>query len=70
MPAVLSAVTHCQPQRVGRRRGGLTTCTRDAISHGLQTDTGSDFSPQLLFDMDKEIFPMVVQAVVDEGEGE
>lgn len=26
-------------------------------------------SPQLLFDMDKEIFPMVVQAVVDEGEG-
>ena len=27
-------------------------------------------SPQLLFDMDKEIFPMVVQAVVDEGEGE
>lgn len=28
------------------------------------------FSPQLLFDMDKEIFPMVVQAVVDEGEGE
>lgn len=28
------------------------------------------FSPQLLFDMDKEIFPMVVQAVVDEGDGE
>ena len=28
------------------------------------------FFPQLLFDMDKEIFPMVVQAVVDEGEGE
>lgn len=27
-------------------------------------------SPQLLFDMDKEVFPMVVQAVVDEGEGE
>lgn len=27
------------------------------------------FSPQLQFDMDKEIFPMVVQAVVDEGEG-
>lgn len=25
---------------------------------------------QLLFDVDKEIFPMVVQAVVDEGEGE
>lgn len=25
---------------------------------------------QLLFDMDKEVFPMVVQAVVDEGEGE
>ena len=25
---------------------------------------------QLLFDMDKEIFPMVVQAVVDEGEGQ
>lgn len=30
----------------------------------------STFSPQLLFDMDKEVFPMVVQAVVDEGEGE
>lgn len=28
------------------------------------------FSRQLLFDMDKEIFPMVVQAVVDEGDGE
>lgn len=69
VPAVLSALTHCQPQRVGRRRGGLTTC-RDAILHWLQTDTDSDFSPQLLFDMDKEIFPMVVQAVVDEGEGE
>lgn len=27
-------------------------------------------SSQLLFDMDKEIFPMVIQAVVAEGEGE
>lgn len=27
-------------------------------------------SSQLLFDMDKEIFPMVVQAAVVEGEGE
>lgn len=25
---------------------------------------------QLLFDMDKDIYPMVVQAVVDEGDGE
>lgn len=37
--------------------------------------TGADinllcFPPQLLFDMDKEVFPMVVQAVVDEGDGE
>lgn len=33
-------------------------------------DGKSIFSPQLLFDVDKEIFPMVVQAVVDEGDGE
>lgn len=25
---------------------------------------------QLLFDMDKDIYPMVIQAVVDEGDGE
>lgn len=25
---------------------------------------------QLLFDMDRDIYPMVVQAVVDEGDGE
>lgn len=55
------------------------TCTRlccKTTSYMSHTDTCSVplltslFSSQLLFDMDKEIFPMVVQAVVDEGEGE
>lgn len=37
----------------------------------IRADTNVlSFSPQLLFDVDKEVFPMVVQAVVDEGDGE
>lgn len=40
----------------------------EAMINTLQPD--SALSPQLLYDMDKEVFPMVVQAVVDEGEGE
>lgn len=28
------------------------------------------FSPQLNFDLDRGVFPVVIQAVVDEGDGE
>uniref|UniRef100_A0A8C3AV67 E3 ubiquitin-protein ligase n=1 Tax=Cyclopterus lumpus TaxID=8103 RepID=A0A8C3AV67_CYCLU len=37
-------------------------------SHTVNLSEWAD--EELLFDMDKEVFPMVVQAVVDEGEGE
>lgn len=37
---------------------------------GFVSSSPSLVSSQLLFDMDKEIFPMVIQAAVAEGEGE
>lgn len=54
------------------RRWAGDTHTHTLFCEAVMNTLQPDFvlSPQLMYDMDKEIFPMVVQAVVDEGEGE
>ncbi|KAM7381340.1 hypothetical protein PAMA_012274 [Pampus argenteus] len=58
-------------EEVRRPSAGLDTdaqfCSKKREKHS-SLSLSFFLSPQLLFDMDKEIFPMVVQAVVDEGE--
>lgn len=52
-----------------------TVGTATVYGHGVKPPvllhlTKPPVSLQLGFDLDREVYPMVVQAVVDEGEGE
>lgn len=81
VPAVLPALPHRGPLGVERGGGGShqpvtsTVGTAMVYGHGVKPPvllhlTKPPVSLQLGFDLDREVYPMVVQAVVDEGEGE
>uniref|UniRef100_A0A7N6FED8 E3 ubiquitin-protein ligase n=1 Tax=Anabas testudineus TaxID=64144 RepID=A0A7N6FED8_ANATE len=66
VPVYLPQDSSLQSETVHFKRG---VCQQFCLpSHTVNLSEWAD--DELLFDMDKEIFPMVVQAVVDEGEGE
>uniref|UniRef100_A0A671XBP8 E3 ubiquitin-protein ligase n=1 Tax=Sparus aurata TaxID=8175 RepID=A0A671XBP8_SPAAU len=65
VPVYLPQDSSLQSETVHFKRG---VCQQFCLpSHTVNLSEWAD--EELLFDMDKEIFPMVVQAVVDEGEG-
>uniref|UniRef100_A0A8C9X843 E3 ubiquitin-protein ligase n=1 Tax=Sander lucioperca TaxID=283035 RepID=A0A8C9X843_SANLU len=66
VPVYLPQDSSLQSETVHFKRG---VCQQFCLpSHTVNLSEWAD--EELLFDMDKEVFPMVVQAVVDEGDGE
>uniref|UniRef100_A0A8C8DD05 E3 ubiquitin-protein ligase n=1 Tax=Oryzias sinensis TaxID=183150 RepID=A0A8C8DD05_9TELE len=66
VPVYLPQDSSLQSETVHFKRG---VCQQFCLpSHTVNLSEWAD--DELLFDVDKEIFPMVVQAVVDEGDGE